>query len=163
MYHYLTISRSGYDDIVKTFALTVRGLDMDTLAWTGYPTSMLIKGPFIYPNSFTGGPSGVHYSYATSTPGICLVEKDGDLWGQNLGTCRVSVTAHAPGYNDKTLSAVDVTVMRGGVVASSYRSCALLSDGQIKCWGYGANGVLGQENSDTLGGGTDEMGVHLPR
>ena len=160
----LTVTRSGYDDVVKTFSLTVGGLDMDTLAWTGYPESMLIKGPFIYPNSFTGEPSGVTVTstYSTTTPDICLVEKDGDLWGQNLGTCRVSATAHAPGYNDKTFPAVDVTVMRGGVIAGAHRSCALLTDGQVKCWGDGTNGALGQENSDTLGDGTDEMGDHLP-
>lgn len=32
-----------------------------------------------------------------------------------------------------------------------YHSCALMSDGEVKCWGYNANGELGTEDTDTIG------------
>lgn len=40
--------------------------------------------------------------------------------------------------------------------------CALLDDGNVKCWGYNYSGQLGIENTKTKGNTTDEMGDNLP-
>ena len=156
----LTVSLSGYADVVISFRLTIQPLEMASLTWESYPSSTLIRGSFAYPIGFSGEPAGVSYSYSTSTPDICSVEEDGDLWGRDLGTCRVAVTARAHGYNDKTLEG-DVAVVRGGLAVGAYRSCVLLSDGQIKCWGFGLYGTLGQGNRNHVGDSTDEMGTNL--
>ena len=43
------------------------------------------------------------------------------------------------------------------VTASTSHTCAVLDDGTSKCWGYGGNGRLGQDSTDTLGDGAGEM------
>jgi len=40
--------------------------------------------------------------------------------------------------------------------------CALLTDDSVKCWGYGANGQLGQQSTASVGIGADQMGDLLP-
>ena len=158
----LTVSQAGYGNFERTFDLTVNPREMGALTWTGYSaSSILIKGPFVYPDAVAGAPNGARYRYFTSTPNICSVEKDGDLWGRDLGTCRVSVSVSAQGYRGKNM-ATNVTVTRGRVAISSYHSCALLSNGQVKCWGEGTRGMLGQEHTNILGNGANEMGIHLP-
>jgi alpha-tubulin suppressor-like RCC1 family protein len=47
------------------------------------------------------------------------------------------------------------------VSASAYSTCALLDNGALKCWGYGATGVLGQGDTSTRGDGPNEMGDNL--
>ncbi len=37
------------------------------------------------------------------------------------------------------------------VSAGNGHSCALLDDGAVRCWGFGANGRLGYANTDTIG------------
>ncbi len=39
----------------------------------------------------------------------------------------------------------------GGVDAGGLHSCAVLVAGNVRCWGYGANGQLGYANTDTIG------------
>ncbi|MGB0730354.1 MAG: RCC1 domain-containing protein, partial [Ilumatobacteraceae bacterium] len=41
-------------------------------------------------------------------------------------------------------------------------SCALLSNGSVKCWGFGANGELGLVTLSALGDDAGEMGNDLP-
>ncbi len=48
------------------------------------------------------------------------------------------------------------------IVTGGYHSCAILSDGQIKCWGRNWNGHLGQGNVESLGDSSSEMGASLP-
>ena len=40
-------------------------------------------------------------------------------------------------------------------------TCALLDDGSLRCWGYGAEGALGQGDTETRGDGPGEMGSAL--
>ena len=158
----LTVSKAGHSDIVKTFPITVNPDDIDTLTWSGYSSSMTIRGSIIYPNSVTGAPSGASYSYRTTTPDICSVdEEDGGVWALDLGTCSVTATVHAPGHNDKTLPAVKMATGRENVTINAFSTCALLSDGQVKCWGRNNVGQLGRENKSNARAGTGLSSVNL--
>ncbi|MFK7873564.1 MAG: hypothetical protein AB8C84_10460, partial [Oligoflexales bacterium] len=61
------------------------------------------------------------------------------------------------------LSAIDLGAGRTAlsVFASELATCALLDNNQMKCWGEGAYGTLGQGNTDDLGDGASEMGDDL--
>jgi len=48
------------------------------------------------------------------------------------------------------------------VTASTYVSCAILDNGQVKCWGYNGYGTLGIGDTNTHGDGPNEMGNYLP-
>lgn len=48
------------------------------------------------------------------------------------------------------------------VSSGSNHTCALLSTGKIKCWGYNVVGQLGSGNTSNLGDGVGEMGNSLP-
>jgi alpha-tubulin suppressor-like RCC1 family protein len=39
----------------------------------------------------------------------------------------------------------------GRIATGKYHSCAVLSDGSVRCWGYGANGQLGYGNPNNVG------------
>jgi len=41
-------------------------------------------------------------------------------------------------------------------------SCAILNNGNVKCWGYNVNGELGQENVIVSGSASNQMGDYLP-
>jgi len=63
-----------------------------------------------------------------------------------------------------TLAPIDLAATDGlvGLAAGWYHSCAQLSDGQIKCWGYNAYGQLGLGDIDNRGDAPREMGSALP-
>eukprot|EP01083_Nonionella_stella_P206682 751539_1 len=48
------------------------------------------------------------------------------------------------------------------ITTGYYHNCALFSIGNIKCWGYGLYGQLGNENKNSLGDTPGEMGDNLP-
>ena len=39
----------------------------------------------------------------------------------------------------------------GGLDVGRYHACALVLDGRVRCWGYGADGALGYANRSTIG------------
>ncbi len=74
-------------------------------------------------------------------------------WGSgNYGVLGYGSTASV-GYFETPANAGDVNV--GGTVtqisAGSNHTCALLNTGQVKCWGYGRNGQLGNGNTTNVG------------
>ncbi|QQR91444.1 MAG: hypothetical protein IPJ88_06870 [Myxococcales bacterium] len=74
-------------------------------------------------------------------------------WGEgNFGQLGYGNTARI-GDNETPASAGDVDV--GGTVseisAGSSNTCARLSTGTVRCWGYGASGSLGYGNTNNIG------------
>jgi alpha-tubulin suppressor-like RCC1 family protein len=49
-----------------------------------------------------------------------------------------------------------------GITANGQHTCALLSDGSVKCWGYNDFGQLGLGDTIRHGDNVDEMGDNLP-
>jgi len=92
-------------------------------------------------------------------------------WGRNSeGELGLDVnTTHLgtqPGQMGDALPAVDLGtgVHATQVSVGQFFTCALLSSQTVKCWGYGANGQLGNDNNVTVGMGAygPSMGDHLP-
>jgi alpha-tubulin suppressor-like RCC1 family protein len=89
-------------------------------------------------------------------------------WGSNgagqLGLGGTTSRGDGPGEMGDNLPAVALgtgqtaTAVTGG---GSY-TCALLDDGQAKCWGTNGAGQLGLGGTDTRGDGAGEMGDNLP-
>lgn len=55
------------------------------------------------------------------------------------------------GYTGDGLTCTYGTVVQ--VAAGQYHTCAVLSTGKLRCWGYGAQGQLGHDNTDNIGDG----------
>ncbi|HEV8244894.1 MAG TPA: hypothetical protein VGP93_03965, partial [Polyangiaceae bacterium] len=91
----------------------------------------------------------------TATAHTCALLEGGKVrcWGAasagELGYASSSII----GDDETPASAGDVDV--GGDVmqvrANGYRTCALLADFNIRCWGKGDEGALGYGNTDTIG------------
>jgi len=96
---------------------------------------------------------------------------DGGLlkcWGASdqgqLGQGDVETRGDEPGEMGDALLAIDLGERRSvvAVAAGAASTCAMLSNGAIKCWGSGAAGVLGHGDEQSWGDGPDEMGAQLP-
>ncbi|MDQ6778205.1 MAG: RTX toxin, partial [Actinomycetota bacterium] len=85
----------------------------------------------------------------------CAVLSDGSLrcWGYNgdgqlgygnmddVGLAETPASVGPLDFGGHTVKAVSAT---------NYHTCALLDDGSVRCWGYGANGELGYGNSSSV-------------
>jgi alpha-tubulin suppressor-like RCC1 family protein len=89
-------------------------------------------------------------------------------WGDNtsgqLGLGDTSGRGDQPGEMGVNLPAVALGSGRtaSAIAASGYHTCVLLDNDRLKCWGYNADGELGQGDTETRGDEPDEMGDHLP-
>jgi alpha-tubulin suppressor-like RCC1 family protein len=89
-------------------------------------------------------------------------------WGYNydgqLGLGDQNYRGDNPGEMGANLPAVDLGagVTATAIAAGSNHTCALLSMGAVKCWGYNFHGQLGLGDQDFRGDGPDEMGGSLP-
>ena len=100
----------------------------------------------------------------------CAVLDDGSVkcWGKNEdGQLGLGDTAHrgdAAGEMGDKLAAVDLGAGRTAKqVAAGYSStCAVLDNGQVKCWGKGDDGQLGTGDASHRGKGSGTMGDKLP-
>jgi len=91
--------------------------------------------------------SGIHHS--------CALFEDGSVrcWGRASGTLLGDGTGNPA---DEYISAADaVEVDIGGknvaIAVGRNNTCVVMSCGEVKCWGYGDKGSLGQGNSDDIG------------
>ena len=64
------------------------------------------------------------------------------------------------GYN---LKAIDLGTNRTAkqIATGSYHTCAVLDNDNVKCWGHGGSGQLGQGNTWSVGGEEGSMGDNL--
>lgn len=98
----------------------------------------------------------------------CVVTTDGRLFcygygGEGaLGLGDTQNRGDDAGEVGATSSETDLGEPVRSVVPSFSNSCAVLQSGQVKCWGYGASGLNGQGNTETLGDDDGETGLGLP-
>lgn len=98
----------------------------------------------------------------------CALLKDKDIkcWGQNsdgqLGIERETDVGGKQMQLGAALKSVELGNHKNArVVAGSIFTCALLDDGNIKCWGANEYGQLGQGGKADLGITANEMGEAL--
>ncbi|MED5496623.1 MAG: hypothetical protein VX872_03575, partial [Candidatus Thermoplasmatota archaeon] len=104
-----------------------------------------------------------------SSAHTCAVLDDGSVkcWGWNdagqLGIGNTTTMGDAADRMGDNLSTVDLGTGRTAVDVSvgDRFSCALLDNGDVKCWGRNQYGQLGIGNTTTMGDAADEMGDNL--
>jgi alpha-tubulin suppressor-like RCC1 family protein len=100
----------------------------------------------------------------------CALLSDGSVkcWGHNdygtLGLGDTSWRGHSPETMGDNLPAVDLGAgeTASAIAAGSRHTCALLSSGGVKCWGFNNFGQLGLGDTISRGDGAGEMGDDLP-
>ncbi|MBK9265096.1 MAG: DUF4215 domain-containing protein [Polyangiaceae bacterium] len=100
----------------------------------------------------------------------CAQLDDGSVkcWGYNdygtLGLGDTWLRGDAPGEMGNALPAVDLgTGVTAVSLAGGYdHTCAVTSDGRVKCWGNGHSGGLGLGSTTSRGGLPGQMGNALP-
>lgn len=99
----------------------------------------------------------------------CVLFDSGDVgcWGYGpdgqLGVGTTDNRGAVPGQMGASLPLVDLGPGRTAraMTSGAFHTCALLDNGQVKCWGYGAAGQLGHGFVSSLGDGPGEMGAAL--
>ena len=73
-------------------------------------------------------------------------------------------SGYSTGSSVATTAAIELGLRRTAraIAVGSAHSCALLDNFAVKCWGLGAYGQLGYENTMWRGDGANEMGDSLP-
>ena len=108
-----TAEKQNYESKVsEEMSIALEAGDI-VFSWDGYEngnSTSLGESPALVSPTATAPLSGVTYTYATSSTGICSVSNDGTLTTEGIGECLVVVTAVATGYNDQSN---DVTVSIG--------------------------------------------------
>ncbi len=95
----------------------------------------------------------------------CVRMDDGSVkcWGRNhfgqLGYDDKTPRGNGTGPDTSTLAAVNLGTGRTAVAltAGDYHTCAILDNGDTKCWGHNKNGALGQGSITNIGDGAGEM------
>jgi cysteine-rich repeat protein len=100
----------------------------------------------------------------------CALLNDGNVkcWGLNdygqLGLGDTNNRGDGPNEMGNNLPAVNLGTGKTAIAISVgfYHACALLNDGNVKCWGYNHIGELGLGDTNHRGDGPNEMGDNLP-
>jgi len=96
----------------------------------------------------------------------CAVLDDGTLkcWGQLFGLGDASVRGDEPNEMGDALPGVDLGLGRTikDVMVAGGFACALLDNGELKCWGGNFSGNLGLGDTQTRGSAPGQMGANLP-
>ncbi|MCB9373107.1 MAG: carboxypeptidase regulatory-like domain-containing protein [Microthrixaceae bacterium] len=87
----------------------------------------------------------------------------GGIFGQ-LGLGDIADRGNQPNEMGDALPAVDLGPNRTAtaISAGEFHTCALLDNGNVKCWGNNADGQLGQGDTANRGDAPGEMGTSLP-
>ncbi len=108
---------------------------------------------------------------AGNEPHTCALLDNGQVkcWGRNyygeLGLGDTATRGDGPGEMGDSLPAVDLGADRTATAITAGtdgHTCALLDNGQVKCWGGNGGGQLGSGDTATRGDGPGEMGDSLP-
>lgn len=99
----------------------------------------------------------------------CAILDNGELkcWGSNgdgeLGVGDTNDRGDEAGEMGDDLPAVDLGTNRTAatVAAGSEHTCALLDNGEVKCWGENVDGKLGLGDTESRGDESGEMGENL--
>jgi len=97
-----------------------------------------------------------------------LDDKSVKCWGKNhhgqLGLGDTNARGDASGEMGDNLPAVDLGTGRSAtaIATAPWRTCALLDDTSVKCWGRNVFGTLGLGDTIDRGGSPGEMGNNLP-
>jgi len=89
-------------------------------------------------------------------------------WGWNnngqLGLGDFDTRGELPGQMGTNLPAIDLGPGRNArsVAAGAYNTCAILDNGDLKCWGYAQTGVVGLGDTTQRGSAPGQMGANLP-
>jgi alpha-tubulin suppressor-like RCC1 family protein len=92
----------------------------------------------------------------------CALLKAGDVkcwgngWAGKLGQDSYKTLGNKPGDMTK-LNAIHLGKRAMQVSAGENHTCALLEDGEVKCWGYGKYGQLGQDSTENIGDKPGDM------
>ncbi len=116
------------------------------------------------------GPGRTAVDVSAGKFSTCVVRDDRSVvcWGSNeegqLGIGSKETRGDTPGEMGRDLVPVDLGTDRTAlkVVIGEHHACAILDQGDLKCWGSGFWGNLGQGNDEDLGDEPGEMGDDLP-
>jgi alpha-tubulin suppressor-like RCC1 family protein len=108
-------------------------------------------------------------SIAAGERHTCAILDNGSVkcWGSNrngeLGQGDMIWRGGAPGQMGDSLAAVNLGTGRtaASISAGYLRSCAILDNGSVKCWGYNGYGALGLGDTLDRGDNANEMGEYL--
>ena len=108
-------------------------------------------------------------SLSLGTKHTCVMFDNGKVgcWGRNgegqMGVGTTSDVGDGPGEMGTALRYVDLGTGRTAtaIAAGSFHTCALLDTGQVRCWGLGAAGQLGQGSIAAIGTAPGQMGDAL--
>ena len=116
------------------------------------------------------GPGRTVKQLGLGTRHACVILDDDRVkcWGANgqgqLGLGDTAVRGDGPGEMGDALPYVDLGTGRTALqlAVSYFHACAILDNLDLKCWGGGAFGALGQGETQNRGDGPGEMGDNLP-
>lgn len=94
---------------------------------------------------------------------LCLWSKTGTVTAvtDTTASSAASAAASATGVSQQSVSTSSTTYTATKVTSGQYFSCALFSNGRVKCWGNNSWGQLGRGNTTNMGDGANEMGSNL--
>ena len=134
----------------------------DVLARGDQPGEMGAALPFV---DLGPGQVAVELSLGGTHSCARLVGGQVKCWGGNdygqLGLGDTLARGDQPGEMGAALPAVNIGAAAISLSVGDHYACALLDDGQVKCWGLNMNGELGRGDTASRGDGPGEMGNAL--
>ena len=139
---------------IPLLALCLMSLD-GVYAVTFSPT------PYIFPSySCKSDFSGAYHNCVLFTDQS--VKCWGNNWAGQLGYGNVATRGDGASEMDDNLPFVDVSGSVVSISTGNAHSCVILTDFNVKCWGYNLYGQLGYGDTTQRGDGANEMGSYLP-